>query len=137
MFLASTIFSSEIRGSFDYLAWLLLDTFVKNKHPDIRYEVVLAYMPETDHRHKPSDSSITIYPEVLENVPPRFAISRRNKWMVDHSDVVIYYVRHSWGGAAKAVEYARKKGKIMLNICWLENLTKDLFCDTMDETKEK
>lgn len=81
------------QGNFDQLARLLLNTFVKDKHPDIRYEVVLAYLPGTDPRHEPSASSITIYPEGLENVPPRFAVSRRNKWMVDHSDVASFMGR--------------------------------------------
>ncbi len=35
---------------------------------------------------------VIIYPE-LERVPYRFAISARNKWMVEQSDVVIGYVR--------------------------------------------
>ena len=73
-------------------------------------------MPGTDPKHEPKDSSITIYPEGLEKVPPRFAIVRRNQWMTDHSDIVICHVTHSWGGAAKAVEYAEKKKKIILPI---------------------
>lgn len=52
----------------------------------------------------------TVYPP-LESVPKRFAISRRNEWMVRESDIVVAYVTHSWGGAAKTLEYARRKKK--------------------------
>ena len=49
-----------------------------------------------------------IYPP-LENVPSKYAISRRNEWMVDNADVLIAYVRFSWGGAASTLSYAQKK----------------------------
>ncbi len=104
------------QGNFDFLAQSVLQTCIKEEFPFLRYNVVLAYMPGTDPKHEPKDSSITIYPEGLEKVPPRFAILRRNQWMTDHSDIVICHVTHSWGGAAKAVEYAEKKKKIILPI---------------------
>lgn len=45
----------------------------------------------------------------LENVPARYAIIRRNEWMVDQADLLIAYVKHGWGGAAKTFQYAKKK----------------------------
>ena len=54
----------------------------------------------------------TTYPP-LEKVPPRYAIMKRNEWMVCESDVVISGVTHSWGGAAKTLEFAQKKGKVI------------------------
>ncbi len=55
----------------------------------------------------------TTYPP-LEKVPPRYAIVKRNQWMVNESDVVISGVIHSWGGAAKTLELARKNKKVIL-----------------------
>lgn len=104
------------QGNFDYLTQIMLNTFIKDEFPFIRCNVVLAYMPGTDPVHEPTDSPVTIYPEGLETVPPRFAIARRNRWMTDHSDLVICHITHPWGGAAKAVEYAEKKKKIILPI---------------------
>lgn len=49
-----------------------------------------------------------IYPP-LEDVPPKFAIIRRNEWMIDNSDLLIAYVKYSWGGAAKTLEYAMRR----------------------------
>ena len=54
----------------------------------------------------------TTYPP-LENVPPRYAIVRRNEWMVQESDVVISGVTHGWGGAAKTLDFAKRKQKII------------------------
>ena len=56
-----------------------------------------------------------IYPP-LENIPLRFAISKRNEWMISESDVVIAYVSHSVGGAYKSLEYARRKKKKIFNL---------------------
>ncbi len=47
----------------------------------------------------------TIYPP-LENVPLKFAISKRNEWMIDQSDIIIAYVKHSFGGAYQSLKYA-------------------------------
>lgn len=58
----------------------------------------------------------TIYPEGMEKVPKRYTISWRNKWMVNESDIILCYVRHSSGGAAQFVEYGRQKGKMIINL---------------------
>ena len=52
----------------------------------------------------------TVYPP-LEAVPRRFAITHRNRWMVDVADVVVAYVLHDWGGAATTLRYANQKAK--------------------------
>ena len=52
----------------------------------------------------------------MEDVPPRFAISRRNEWMLQRADMVVMYVTHSWGGAAQYAKKAGKQGKIVLNL---------------------
>ena len=42
------------------------------------------------------------------------AYQRRNEWMVSVSDVVISGVLHSWGGAARTLEFAQRKNKVVL-----------------------
>ena len=100
------------QGSFDTMARNLLAEFELTY--GIRYEVVLAYMPK---RNDPLyDPEHTVLPEGIETVPPRFAIEYRNKWMIDHSDIVITYVHRSFGGAAKFKELAEKKNKVVIQI---------------------
>lgn len=98
------------RGSFDALAAGVMRE-LKKTYPHIRIVLVLAYL----NRSVDSDGyDYTLYPE-LENVPPRFAISKRNERMVEMSDAVVAYVTHDWGGAARTLDYARRKRKAIYN----------------------
>ena len=72
--------------------------------------LVLAYL---DREIDSSGYDGTTYPP-LEKVPRRYAIVRRNEWMVSSSDLVISGVTHGWGGAAQTLEFARKKKKVVL-----------------------
>ena len=84
---------------------------MKTKYPDITSVLVLPYL---DRKMNADHYDYTTYPP-LEEVPRRFAISKRNEWLVDKSDVVIAYVTHDWGGAAVTLDYARRKKKAVLN----------------------
>ena len=96
------------------------DTMVRRQLEDlshvypITYNVVLAYLPT--EKNKYDDLTHTIYPEGLETVPRRFAISWRNKWMIQQSDIVVTYVTHSFGGAAQFKEMAVRQGKIVIEL---------------------
>ena len=101
------------QGGFDNMVLCSLRE-LKQKYPHIRYNVILAYMPgKGEKTYNPFESCL---PEGIESVPKRFAISWRNKWMVQRSDIVICYIAHSWGGAAQFVEYAKKQCKEIINL---------------------
>ena len=93
-------------GRFDSLCAAVLRD-MKKQHPDIHLVLVLPYLNST-MINDGYDS--TVYPP-LESVPRRFAISRRNEWMVSESDVVVAYVIRGFGGAARTLDYARRKKK--------------------------
>ena len=57
----------------------------------------------------------SIYPPI-ENVPLRFAISKRNEWMMANADLIIAYVNRSYGGAYKSLQVAKRKKKKIINI---------------------
>ena len=57
----------------------------------------------------------TIYPP-LEDVLPRYAISKRNEWMIDQADLVIAFVAHEYGGAYKTLRYAERKKKKIIQL---------------------
>ncbi len=109
-------------GHFDYLVKKIL-IFLKTKYPNIKYYVVLAYIPVKNNMTDPEYYSNTIYPEGLEDIPPKFAINRRNLWMIEKSDYVITYVTRTYGGAAKFKELSEKKGKIVINIATAQYIT--------------
>ena len=56
-----------------------------------------------------------IYP-ALESVPPKYAIIRWNEWMFDKADLLIAYIKHDWGGAARTFQYAKRKGIPTVNL---------------------
>ncbi|MDE7399726.1 MAG: hypothetical protein K2N06_09390 [Oscillospiraceae bacterium] len=97
-------------GSFDRLATAVLRE-LSAVYPHIRYYIVLAYLTGCIPKDVP-----TMFPEGIECVPKRFAIDFRNKFMVKQSDVIISYVTHSFGGAAKFTKMAKNKGAEIINI---------------------
>lgn len=99
-------------GNFDNMVRRQLEDLSKT-YP-ITYSVVLAYLPT--EKNKYDNLTNTIYPEGLETVPKRFAISWRNKWMIQQSDVVVTYVTHNFGGAWQFKEMAERAGKEVINL---------------------
>ena len=102
-------------GSFDGMVLAALRE-TKVAYPHITYNVVLAYMPAEKEEYSYIDPMETVYPEGLESVPKRFAISWRNDWMLKQSDIVVCYVRHSFGGSGKFVEKAIRQKKRVINL---------------------
>lgn len=97
-------------GAFDSLAASVLRE-QKKQYPQIELVLVLAYL-NTGRNTSGYDS--TVYPP-LETVPRRFAISHRNRWMVESADVVVAYVLHDWGGAATTLRCAKQKKKQIIS----------------------
>ncbi len=102
-------------GQFDYLVRKNLK-LLKETYPHIDYSVVLAYLPQQKKEFDLMDYSDTIFPDGLESVPPRFAIAKRNEWMIKTSDYVVTYVKYAVGGAAKFKSLAKAKGKTVIEI---------------------
>lgn len=98
-------------GAFDSMAAMAVRG-LKSTYPNLRSTLVLAYL-DRDHNAELYDD--TIYPP-LEGVPLRYAISQRNRWMVDATDVVISCVTHSYGGAATTLRYAEQKKKRIIHL---------------------
>lgn len=56
--------------------------------------------------------------EIMEDKDTHFkaAIQKRNREMVDRSDLCVFYVDHNSGGAYQTMKYAEKQGKEIVNI---------------------
>ena len=108
-------------GDFDRFAYDCCQKY-KNIHPNISLIFITPYITEEYQKnhliHQKKRFDAIIYPE-LEKVPLRFAISCRNKYMVDKSDIVIAYVNHKWGGAYQTYKYAKSKKKDIFNLAEL------------------
>lgn len=106
----SNLFYVGNQGNFDAMVRRQLEDLAQT-YP-ITYKIVLAYMPGKND--EPDEH--TILPEGLETVPRRFAISRRNKWMLAQADTVVTYVTHPSSGAYKMKETAVNKGKTVIEL---------------------
>ena len=102
------------QGAFDRLVLLELRELQK-RYPYIQYCVVLAYYDPIG-RQNPSIKEKTLYPWGLERVPRRYAISRRNRWMIEQSSFLVAYVNSEIGNSASVLRMAYKRGVQIINL---------------------
>lgn len=114
-----TTFYNGGKGQFD---WLCADFVkeLKNDYPLIKSYLILAYMPGKKKQfdidfYKTFDD--TLYPEI-EKTSPKFAIIKRNEWMIDKSDFLIAYVEHNGGRSIQNTD-VRKKEKRHKNLPYI------------------
>ena len=101
------------RGDFDKMAIYALKE-LKKIYPSIEYRVILAYMPREKGDDREAEN--TLLPAEVAVAPARYAIDRRNRWMIANSDTVIVYVKRSYGGAAAFRKRALSKGKRIIDL---------------------
>jgi len=104
-------------GAFDGFA-LRCGKAYKTAHPDATLLFVTPYLdPEYLARRNIewSDFDGVVVPPI-EGTPPKYAIRRRNEYMVDQADLVIAYVDRIRGGAYTTLCYAYKRSKAYCNL---------------------
>ncbi len=89
---------------------------IKKDYSQIQYCIVLAYMPLRNNNLYKDFYECTIYPDGLEKTPAKFAILKRNEWMVKKSDILLCYIRFTFGGAYKTFEIAKRAKKKIINL---------------------
>ena len=99
-------------GNFDYYVQVVLTEIMKNQS-EVHLTVVLSHLGE---RAMVADQECTLFPEGLELALPRFAISKRNDWLIKNSQIAVIYVNNSFSNSYKLMEKARKKGVKIINI---------------------
>ena len=93
-------------------------TRLKLFFPDIKIILILPYYKNSLTKDKDfyeRNYDEIIIPEISASAHYKAAISLRNNWMVDNSDVIISGVCKSSGGAYKAIKYAEKQNKNIIN----------------------
>ena len=105
-------------GEFDHFAYDCCKKY-KASHPDVSLILITPYITAPNqHNRLTSQKQLydgIIYPS-LENKPLKFAISYRNRWMVEQADAVICGISHPWGGAYQTYQHAKRKGKPIFNV---------------------
>jgi len=102
-------------GNFDRLAAKAVIK-AKAKYPDIKLSLLTPYHPAIRSIKKPSGFDDIYFPEGMEKVPPKAAIIRANRYVVDHVDYLIAYAWHPASNAQDLVEYAIKKAFIRVTV---------------------
>lgn len=109
-------------GGFDSFAYDCCKQY-KKTHTGVSLAFVTPYLTvEYQRNHlefQKARYDFIIYPEI-ESKPKRFAITYRNRYMVDMADIVIAYVAHKYGGAYSTYKYAKRKGKEIFNLANFE-----------------
>ena len=103
-------------GGFDKLSAKVIKA-LKEKYSDIQLSLVIPYLTVEINEYK--EKYYEKYDEILiadisEKTPKRLKILKCNEFMVKNSDFLVCFVEFEWGGAAKTLEYAKKKKDIMV-----------------------
>ena len=103
-------------GNFDAFACSCAKRY-QQSHSEAILAFVTPYRNEEYQKTRvfKKEYDIVIFPPI-ENVPPKFAIFARNKWMVEQADIVIASVDHDWGGAYATYLHAKRKNKVIFNL---------------------
>ena len=105
-------------GAFDSFAYSCCKEF-KKTHSNAKLIFITPYITPSYQKnnlsYKKDLYDEIIYPEI-EDKPLKFAISYRNKWMVEKADYVIAYVTEEYGGAYQTYKHAKRKKKMVFNL---------------------
>jgi hypothetical protein len=105
-------------GQFDEFAYSCCKQF-QASHPVTRLIFVTPYNTPSYQKTHLADARARfdeiIYPP-LDGVLPRYAILRRNRYMVEQAGLVIAYVTRAKGGAYQTYRHALRKGKNACNL---------------------
>ena len=91
-------------GAFDTFAFHCCKKY-QATHPSVKLVFVSPYLNAEKNGY-----DAVLYP-TLEQVPLKFALSHRNRWMVENADVVVAYIDHAWGGAYQTCVHAKRRQK--------------------------
>lgn len=105
-------------GSFDSLCAKAV-RHIKEEFPHINLTLVIPYLTKEIENNKDYFNSAfdsILVADMTENTPKAIKILKCNEYMVRKSEFVVAYVKYSFGGAYKAIEFAQRKGKKEINI---------------------
>ncbi len=103
-------------GEFDtFAASVIKHAQKESKKESSDITLVLPYpIADIEYYEKYYDS--IIIPECLHGSHPKSAITLKNRWMIEQSNLVIVYVERNIGGAYNAMKYAEKLNKKIVNL---------------------
>ena len=104
-------------GGFDSFA-LKCAKIYKQRYKDTKLVFITPYLDKWLNNRKDilrNNYDEIVYPSI-ELVPQKFAIIKRNEWMIDNADYLFAYVKTRYGGAYRTLIYAHKHKKSYTNL---------------------
>lgn len=125
----SAVFYVGGMGDFDYMSAAAVRAAMK-RHMDKKIQLYLVepYMHSGLNRDKEFNEdhySGIIIPQELIGINPKAAITKRNRWMVDQSELLIAFVQRDFGGAYETMKYAIKRRIHVINLAGENNCMKN------------
>ncbi len=106
-----TTFYVGTNGGFDRLAYRVLCSL---EHVyNIKVIVVLSYLNIKETYY---DTAKTVFPDELTATPPKFAIVKRNNYMISRSQYMVCGIDDIMTNSYKFVQSAQKKGLRIINV---------------------
>lgn len=103
-------------GEFDEYVVSVIKRMQEDRKENNDINLVLPYkVANLEYYEKYYDG--IILPEKVNKAHPKNAITLRNRWMIEQSDLVIVYVKQKTGGAYAATKYAKELNKKVINLC--------------------
>ena len=112
------IFYTGAMGEFDSLFSSAVRK-VKKAYPKIKLICVKSYFTNdlnTNGEYYAALYDDVFIPDDLADIHPKAAIKYRNRWMIDHSAIILIYTKRTYGGAYEARRYAERIEKEMVYI---------------------
>ena len=100
-------------GNFDLFA-IKCALEYRKRHSNATVIYVTPYLNCNNAEHLIKKCDGSIYPEI-EKTPLRFAIIKRNEWVINRSDFLVFYYKHI-GKTRNFFEYATRKHKDLINV---------------------
>ena len=105
-------------GDFDNISALVCNQIKKEIPAKVFF--ITPYITENQQKKTKLLLESAIYDYVLyppiEKTPLKFAIVKRNEWIIKEADLIICFVSRKYGGAYTALKYALRKGKRIINL---------------------
>ena len=106
------VFYAWNNGNFDRMAQCVLED-LSTRRPALNY---LLYLSKIDEVSLGGSQTRTVYLESLHKVPKRFAISKRNDFLIKNADMALIYVNNRFSNTYKISERLKKRGVRIINI---------------------
>lgn len=110
-----TVFYVGTHGKFDYYAYAVLKEL--EKFYKIEIFVVLSNLTHVPEYIK---GAKTVFPDIVAKSPYKYAIIKRNRYMIEKSAFLICYINHTFSNTYNFVKFAISKNTHIINLGGLD-----------------